>query len=447
MLQPKIWRVMPAIIAVGIMSFSGVLIETSMNVTFPQLMTEFHTTATGVQWVTTGYLLAIAIIVPLSAYLIRNFSSRRLFIVANLLFLLGVLLDSYAPTMTILLVGRLLQGVGTGIALPLMFDIILTKSPVEKKGLMMGVGTMTTSIAPAIGPTYGGMLLNTLGWRSIFWFLIVLLVGSLILGLVSIPMSQVKRTEKFALSTFIFLAIGLGMLLLAIEQASIMWFIIAGVLLVGFYVSNHKKSLLQLNIFKNRRFVLSLYSLLVYQAVLLGLSFILPNYLQLGLHASATAAGLFMFPGAVIGAVLAPISGRVLDKLGPTVPVFGGLIVAVSALIGIAILFPQLTYLQLMIGHIVMMTGLGFSYANLMTVTLGTLSDADHADGNSVINTMQQFVGASATAVVAQIFGNAVQKSPASGVVSGSNWGVWLLAILTVVSVIIFIINQINKKK
>lgn len=166
-MQAKEWHVLRAVIAAGIMSFSGVLIETSMNVTFPTLMNEFQTDANGVQWVTTGYLLAIAVIVPLSAFLIRNYSPRRLFIIANLLFLVGVILDGFAPNLLVLLTGRVFQGIGTGIALPLMFDIILTKSPLDRRGVMMGIGTMTTSIAPAIGPTYGGILLNSLGWRSI----------------------------------------------------------------------------------------------------------------------------------------------------------------------------------------------------------------------------------------------------------------------------------------
>lgn len=124
-----------------------------------------------------------------------------------------------------LLTGRVFQGIGTGIALPLMFDIILTKSPLDRRGVMMGIGTMTTSIAPAIGPTYGGILLNSLGWRSIFWFLIVLLVASLIMGLTSMPVETVKRTESFAFGAFVFLGLGLALLLMAVERLSLMFLV------------------------------------------------------------------------------------------------------------------------------------------------------------------------------------------------------------------------------
>ncbi|MCY7237167.1 MFS transporter, partial [Streptococcus agalactiae] len=152
----KGWRIMPAIITTAILGFSGILIETSMNVTFPLLMKEFGVNPAVIQWVTTGNLLAVAVTVPLSAFMIKNLSERQIFTLANVLFLSGVLIDSFAPNLAILLVGRVLQGVGTGLALPLLFHIILTQIPMERRGLMMGVAAMVTLLAPAVGPTYGG---------------------------------------------------------------------------------------------------------------------------------------------------------------------------------------------------------------------------------------------------------------------------------------------------
>ncbi|MCT0041897.1 MFS transporter [Weissella confusa] len=437
-MHAKEWHVLRAVIAAGIMSFSGVLIETSMNVTFPTLMNEFQTDANGVQWVTTGYLLAIAVIVPLSAFLIRNYSPRRLFIIANLLFLVGVILDGFAPNLLVLLTGRVFQGIGTGIALPLMFDIILTKSPLDRRGVMMGIGTMTTSIAPAIGPTYGGILLNSLGWRSIFWFLNVLLVASLIMGLTSMPVETVKRTESFAFGAFVFLGLGLALLLMAVERLSLMFLIGAVVLLVIFAFLNKRRQLLNLAILRHSRYDRLMISFLVYQAILLGLSFILPNYLQLGLGRTATAAGLFMFPGAVIGSVLAPVSGRVLDKFGAVKPILFGLSVATLAMVLMAVFFKELSFWTLMLTHMVLMVGIGFSYANLMTITLSSLAPSENADGNSVLNTSQQFVGASATAIVAQIFASATDRHIGDGVVTASQSGLIFLTVLMIISILAF---------
>ncbi|MDA5458241.1 MFS transporter [Weissella confusa] len=446
-MQAKEWHVLRAVIAAGIMSFSGVLIETSMNVTFPTLMNEFQTDANGVQWVTTGYLLAIAVIVPLSAFLIRNYSPRRLFIIANLLFLVGVILDGFAPNLLVLLTGRVFQGIGTGIALPLMFDIILTKSPLDRRGVMMGIGTMTTSIAPAIGPTYGGVLLNSLGWRSIFWFLIVLLLASLVMGLTSMPIETVKRTENFAFGAFVFLGLGLGLLLMAVERLSLAFLIVAVVLLVIFVFLNKRRQLLNLAILRHSRYDRLMVSFLVYQAILLGLSFILPNYLQLGLGRTATAAGLFMFPGAVIGSVLAPVSGRVLDKFGAVKPILFGLSVATLAMILMTVLFKDLSFWTLMLTHMLLMVGIGFSYANLMTITFSSLAPNENADGNSVLNTLQQFVGASATAIVAQIFASATDRHAADGVVAGSQSGVVFLTLLMIISILAFVTVMRGLKK
>ena len=275
-MNQKNWQVVPAIIATAIMSFCGILIETLMNVAFPTLMKTFGTTASGVQWVTTGYLLAVTVVIPLAAYLIRNFSIRRLYLVANGFFLPGVLIGSVAPTLLILLAGRFLQGIGTGISLPLMFHIILIKAPVEKRGVMVGIGTMATSFAPAIGPTYGGIVLTNFGWRAIFWFLIPVIFISLVLGLASIPRETTERTTRFNLKAFLFLSVALSSLLFAIEQLSLLWLAISNVALCFFLQSNRQHSLLNLKVLKNKSFVVLMYCVLAYQATFLGLSFILP---------------------------------------------------------------------------------------------------------------------------------------------------------------------------
>ena len=152
-----------------------------------------------------------------------------------------------------------------------------------------------------------------------------------------------------------------------------------------------------------------------------------------------------MFPGAVIGSVLAPVSGRVLDKFGAVKPILFGLSVATLAMVLMAVFFKDLSFWTLMLTHMLLMVGIGFSYANLMTITLSSLAPSENADGNSVLNTLQQFVGASATAVVAQIFASAVANHPNAGVVTGSQTGIYVLMGLMVISLIIFIGMNLNK--
>lgn len=192
-------RVYAAILATGLMSFSGVIVETAMNITFPTLMKEFDITTNMVQWMTSIYLLIVAIIVPLSVILKKSFATKKLFLCANLLFITGALIDALAGSFAFLLIGRAIQEIGTGIALLSMFNIILEQVPQSKIGFMMGLANMITGIAPAIGPTFGGIVVSSLGWRWVFYFLLPLLVISLLLGIWGIEQkSAIERQKSMA---------------------------------------------------------------------------------------------------------------------------------------------------------------------------------------------------------------------------------------------------------
>ena len=141
-------RLVLSIVAIGVMSFAGVVVETAMNIAFPALMTEFGVSTARVQWITTGYLLVLAAIMPISSLLNRRFRTRSLFLAAMALFVAGTVLCAAAPRFDLLIGGRLIQGVGTGIALPLMFNVVLKQAPLDRLGTMMGVATLITAIAP-----------------------------------------------------------------------------------------------------------------------------------------------------------------------------------------------------------------------------------------------------------------------------------------------------------
>lgn len=200
-------KVFAAVIATGLMSFSGVLVETSMNIAFPTLMRDFNVSTNVVQWMTSIYLLAVSIIVPISAALKSSYKTKSLFLTANFLFLLGLIVDATAPIFPVLLLGRVIQGIGTGIALPLMFNIILEQVPKGKVGTMMGVGSMITGITPALGPTFGGIVLQALNWRWVFWFLIPLIIISLLLGIWGIEQKSAVKKVKIDRLSFIIIAI------------------------------------------------------------------------------------------------------------------------------------------------------------------------------------------------------------------------------------------------
>ena len=156
-------RLVVSVAAVGIMSFAGVVVETALNIAFPALTKEFGVTTAVVQWVTTAYLLVLSAIMPISSFLNRRFRNKPLFLAAMAVFVAGTAVCAAAPHFILLVVARILQGIGAGIALPLMFNIVLQQAPVGKLGVMMGFATLIIAIAPAVGPSFGGFLVEAYG--------------------------------------------------------------------------------------------------------------------------------------------------------------------------------------------------------------------------------------------------------------------------------------------
>lgn len=439
-------KLVGAILATGLMSFAGVLIETAMNVTFPTLIQQFGITTSDVQWVTTIYLLVISIIVPISTFLLKRFQLRTLFLAANIFFLAGLVVDFLSPTFAILLLGRLFQGASTGIALPLMFHIILTYSPYEKRGATIGLGNLTTSIAPAIGPTYGGLLTAHWSWNAIFLFLIPVLLLSLFLGLSSIPKNTIQKNGTLdALSVLAIMMLFCGFLLFLNQLGTIASLVPLVVGLIGLWLFGQRAKgpnpLIRLDVLKNRSFRLFLCGFLVCQFLLLGVSFVLPNFVQIVLGKDAFTAGLVMLPGAAIGAILAPIAGRLLDKVGPKKPILNGMVLIVIGWFALALLLRSTLIWGLVASHVFYMVGIGLSYSNMMTTGLNKLTPELYADGNAIFNTLQQFSGAVATAIVATII-NLAQRNAGymQGTILGSQIAMFVLWVL-VLAILFFMLR------
>lgn len=407
-------KVLCAIFATGILSFCGVAGETAMNITFPVLMKAFSVNTSTVQWVTTIYLLVVACVVPLSAYLKRSFKMKTIFLVANLLSILGVLIDFIAPSFSFVVLGRLVQGMGVGFALPLMFNIILEQVPSRKIGLMMGVGTLITAVAPAIGPTVGGLLTSHFGWRSIFLIQFPILLASLIAGLRSIEQkSEVKRESLDILSLLatIFLFLGLILGLHGVAEHAFFSFSVLGWLLIGILSlviliwrsTTLENPIINLSILKNRKLTGHIIAFFSFQLGSLAMSFLLPNYVQLVNHSNTTLAALMLLPGAIIGAGFAPFSGIILDKMGARKPILIGAILIVLAQLLFSLFGLSLSNTLILAFYMIFMTGLGVAFGNVMTNGQKQLSLDQRADANAIFNTLQQFAGAVGTTLASLI--------------------------------------------
>ena len=407
-------KILCAIFATGILSFCGVAGETAMNITFPVLMKAFSVNTSTVQWVTTIYLLVVACVVPLSAYLKRSFKMKTIFLVANLLSILGVLIDFIAPSFGFVVLGRLVQGMGVGFALPLMFNIILEQVPSRKIGLMMGVGTLITAVAPAIGPIVGGLLTAHFGWRSIFLVQFPILLASLIAGLRSIEQkSEVKRESLDILSLvatiFLFLGLILGLHGIADHaffSFSVLGWLLIGILCLAILIWRSIKldnPIINLSILKNRKLTGHIIAFFSFQLGSLAMSFLLPNYVQLVNHSNTTLAALMLLPGAIIGAGFAPFSGIILDKMGARKPILIGASLIVLAQLLFSLFGLSLSNTLILAFYMIFMTGVGVAFGNVMTNGQKQLSLNQRADANAIFNTLQQFAGAVGTTLASLI--------------------------------------------
>lgn len=435
-----------SILAAGIMSFSGVVVETAMNVTFPTLMKEFGIGTSTVQWITTGYLLVLAIIIPASSYLKKRFKMKALFVTAVCLFILGTVMAAAAPVFPVLLGGRLIQGVGTGIALPMMFNIVLEQVPENRLGLMMGIATLITAIAPAVGPSLGGVIVSYFGWRMIFVALLPLLILSFLFGGTS--MRQVTETGRvsFQIIDYLLLAAGFACFIFATSMASeagwtsvrvIVLFLVSVLAIVVFYRrSIHSQSpFIDVKVFHSVTFTLSVIILLLIQFICLGLGYLIPNYSQIVSGEEALIAGCLLLPGCILGACIAPVSGRLLDRFGAKRPILTGVAAIMISLFCFSFFATRLTTALFIAFYLIFTFGQGFSTGNTMTNGLRQLPENLNADGNAVFTTLQQLAGAIGTSVVSTIVASVQAARPddmALATMEGSRNAFYLLAVLAV---------------
>lgn len=264
-------RVVWSIVATAILGFVGILTETSMNVTFPDLIKQFGVPMGTVQWLTTAYLLIVALMMTTSAYLKAVMSPRKIFIWGMISFVIGDIISIFVPSFWPLLFGRLIMAVGTGIALPLVFNVILMSIPPMQIGKYMGFGGLILSLAPALGPVYGGLVTYWLGWRAIFVIVLPIMLISLVLGWRTLPSEHQAEEASFDWWQFIVLGVSLTTALLALGELEsgkisatiIVLAVIAVVAMVLFIriAGKSTKKLLNLSVFKSKGMV---FALLIY---------------------------------------------------------------------------------------------------------------------------------------------------------------------------------------
>ena len=406
---------LPILISLIIGAFFSILNETLLNIAFLPLTVELNVSYPTIQWLSTGYLLVVGILIPVTALLVQWFTTRQMFLGAMGLFAAGTLVCALAPGFEVLLVGRIIQAMGTGLMLPVMMNTILVLYPPEKRGAAMGSMGLVIMFAPAIGPTLSGLILEHFDWRWLFYLVLPFAVFSIIFAAIFLKNVSVITRPKVDVVSIILSTIGFGGIVFGFSSAGkngdfsspdVYLSMIAGAVALMLFVWRQLRSespMLDLRAFKFPMFSISTLLLIIAMMSMFATMMLLPIYLQGPMGLTTLAAGLVLLPGSALNGFLSPITGKLFDKFGPRVLVIPG----AALLLVITFMFTRITLettqSTLILYHVLLMVSISMIMMPTQTNGLNQLPRRYYPHGTAILNTLQQVAGAIGVALFISI--------------------------------------------
>ncbi|HEX7063991.1 MAG TPA: DHA2 family efflux MFS transporter permease subunit [Bacillales bacterium] len=415
------------IIAVMLMgAFVAILNQTLMNVALPQMMGDLGISANTGQWLTTAYMLTNGVLIPVTAFLIGKFSTRKLFLASMVLFAIGTLLCGVGPGFGSVLAGRIIQASGAGIIMPLMMNVFLTIFPVEKRGSAMGLVGMAMIFAPAIGPTLSGWIVQNYSWRVLFFIVLPIAVIDIILASFMLKNVTKLTNPKVDVSSIILSTFGFGGFLYGFSSAGssgwdsvkVIGSLAVGVIALVLFIGRQLKSenpMLEFRVFKYNMFALTtLINMIITMAMFAGM-ILVPIYLQNIRGFTPLESGLLLLPGAILMGIMSPITGRIFDKIGARWLAVTGLAITVITTWQFSNLTDSTTYMHLIILYSARMFGMSMLMMPIMTAGLNQLPQKWNAHGTAMSNTMRMISGSLGTAYLVTVMSNQTQDHVVKG--------------------------------
>jgi len=441
-------------------AFVVMLNETIITVALPKVMADLHVEAANAQWLLTAFMLTMAIVIPMSGFFMRRFTSRQVYITAIGLFCLGTLLAATAGGFELLVLARVIQAAGTGVMIPLLMTTIMTLVPPHERGKMMGNITIVMSVAPALGPLAAGLILNSLDWRWVFW--IVLPIGLIALALGIWKMENVGETARVGIDvvSIPLSAIAFGGLVYGLSEIAAAvrgdvplepWIpIVVGVVALGLFIwrqivlQRRDAPLMDLRTFAQPGFPVAIGLMAITVAVLFGSILLLPLYIQDGLDQAPLVAGLAVLPGGLLQGVAGPFVGRLYDRVGPRPLLIPATILSSLSLAAFAILLGPDTSIWTVIAiHVTLSISLAFTFPPMMNSAMGSLPPKLYPSGSAVVGTSQQLFGAAGTAALIVVFtlgsgaAGAAGASASEAVVAGTHIAFLVAAVASIGSIVL----------
>lgn len=396
-------------------AFVAILNETTMGIAIPHLNTDLGIPPELGQWLTSAFMLTMAVVIPTTGFILQRFTTRQVFIAAMIAFSTGTLVSMVAPGFAVLLVGRVIQATGTGIMMPLLMTTIMNVVPPQSRGRMMGRVGMVISLAPALGPVIAGAVLEVFTWRALF--AIILPIALIALGMGIRWMTNLGETRRMPLDVLSIplAALGFGGVVFGISQfggeggsgqtTGVIALVVGAASLALFVwrqlvLQKVDDALLDLRVFRSTNFTLAVIIMTILALSMFGTLTLLPQYLQNVVGLESFNAGLILLPGSVLMGLLGPVMGRVYDARGTRPLLIPGTMLVSAALFFYSTVGENTASWILVIVQAAMSVGLAMSFTPLFSASLGSLQRSLYSHGSAVLNTMQQVGGAAGVAVL-----------------------------------------------
>lgn len=409
-------KVLPIMLALIIGAFFAILNETLLNIALITLMEQFSITLPTVQWMATGFMLVMAVVIPISALLLQWFTTRQLFLGTMTVFTIGTIVAASAPTFPILLSGRLIQAVGTGLLMPIIFNVFLLIYPPHRRGKIMGIIGLVIMFAPAIGPTLSGVIVEYLGWRYLFILVIPFALFSIGFGYkYLINITEVTK-PKIDYISLVYSSIGFGSLVYGFSSVGesadgfanprVLLLIGVGVIGIALFAIRQlklKEPVMDMRVFRYPMFTHAVFLFLIIIMAMFASEIILPIYMQGPLALSAATAGLILLPGSILNGIMSPFMGSLFDKFGPRVLMIPATLVLSGTMFMMSRLTLDTPIWVVVTSYILLMLSVSAIMMPAETNGLNQLPKRLYPHGTAVMSTLQPVAGAIGVSVFISI--------------------------------------------
>jgi len=438
-----VWRVSLVVLIGTVMS---ILDTTIVNVALATLGRELHATISNIQWVVTGYMLALGAVIPVAGWAGRRFGATQVYLVSVVLFTLGSVLCGLASSTTELILFRVLQGVGGGMIMPLGQQMMAEAAGPKRMGRVMSIVAVPVMLAPILGPTVGGLIVQNISWRWIFYVNVPIGVVAVIAALRVLPRVAPQPTDRLDVRGLVLMSAGVPLVIYGLAEIGstgsfgspkVLVACLLGLGLIGLFALHAlraRRPLLDLRLYKRPTFASASLAMFCLAAALFGAMILMPLYWQNVRHESVIDAGLLMAPQGLGAALVMPLAGRLSDRFGGGPIALLGVTITAVGTIPFGLIGGHTSIVWLSVVLLLRGTGIGFGFMPAMTAAFASLERSELSDATPQLNVLQRVGGSVGTAVLAVV----LQRSLAgvhtlAGAASGYGTAFWASAIIAAV--------------